>query len=216
MMSEAHLEDLWRDIGTRISVFTASTAADIPSSPGVYGWFVPLWKFSNDLEELLQTIGRIQSFDWASRGPPVRESKVKLPWSEVELELRSQPRFRLTGPMRTAWRDLHTDAEAERLFRVPLMLGSLLLPPLYVGKTKDLAQRYAQHTQGVGGSSISGFAQRFQCCVSQYAIPLDISDLLFVSISTQGLVRDAELNDTYTQLLESLLMRLARPPFSEQ
>jgi hypothetical protein len=211
-----HPNDVWRNIGDRIGVYSYETAADIPATAGVYGWFLPLWEYHNDIEDFLSLVATIQNYDYAGGGVPERAVRATFTWESIELKLTRRLPRRLTSQMKAAWARLQENSDARESFQVPLMLGSLLLPPLYVGKTKNLARRYVEHTASVPSGRYSGFAQRFDAYVSSLDINLQVEDLLFLTISTHGLVQDEALSDEYTTLIESVLMRLSRPRFSQR
>jgi len=210
-----NLPDIWRDIGSRIGFYTKETADQIPESPGIYAWFLPLWMFSDNLDHFYAIAKRTLLHDpLREDGKPIRETSVPFAWDTITVTLKRGVARGISDDLRQRWDCMLEDPELRGTFALALMESSLLLPPLYVGKTDDLSVRYQQHTGSAGGPT--GFFQRFRRFVeTQGGGPsLGVHDLLFVCIQTDSAqnrrLRDRGLN----VLLEQLIMRLAGPPFS--
>ena len=91
------------------------------------------------------------------------------------------------------------------------------MPPLYVGRTKNLQQRYFQHTARTGHSK-NDFHSRFAEWAKELGLALSVSDLLFVSLRTRDDLNRAfdevAHNDDVEFLIEQILMQFCRPSFS--
>ena len=57
------LEDVWRKLGERISFNTRWTCKDIPDTPGVYAWFLPLWIYDDDLTNFISKVHGVSLHD---------------------------------------------------------------------------------------------------------------------------------------------------------
>src|SRR6266704_704361 len=105
------------------------------------------------------------------------------------------------------------DKALREAFQQALMEASIFMPPLYLGKTDNLRVRYGQHVQGMGPEA-NVFHTRFTSFTQSLGLTLAVSDLLFVCVQTDRdtdrTLRDANL----TELLEHVLMRVCKPPFS--
>ena len=51
MSENININDIWRNVSSQIGFFTKETATDIPEVPGIYGWFLPLWIYRDNLTE---------------------------------------------------------------------------------------------------------------------------------------------------------------------
>lgn len=200
--------------GGRLGFFTLQTRDEIPDRPGCYGWFLPLWlpPDRNTLPDFVQTFGRALSHE--SRPPA--ELDAGFAWDSVKVRVRrafepSVPSF--TTPL---WDRLNADDDARTALQQVLLQASILAPPLYVGKTDNLRQRYNQHTRDDG----SGFNTRFSAYAKGANLGLRVVDLIFVCIRTETHVEETLTRNTSTDkinsLLEEILKRLCGPPFSVQ
>ena len=90
------------------------------------------------------------------------------------------------------------------------------MPPLYVGRTNNLKQRYLQHAQPVDPNRNS-FHSRFTECVTKLELKISVNDLLFVCITTPNELRKALGDSDESEpnlLIEQIMMQFCRPPFS--
>lgn len=200
--------DVWRSIGDRLRFYTKETASDIPSEPGIYAWFLPLWIYHDDLSSFINLVNSVYLYDAAEEGTPRATSQLMLNWDS--LQITAEPSFHRqpTAAMSAKWAHALQHRPA---FQTALMEASVLLPPLYVGKADVLAARYSQHVEGGDGNT---FHKRFTEHARAKKLPVQVSDLLFACILTgreeDDVLRAFGLND----LLEKVMMHLARPPFS--
>src|SRR5262249_5848815 len=145
------LNDVWRNINQEIGIFWKGRFDEVPVGPGVYAWFYPLRISTYDLSAFLEDVSRVLSLDARSNGPTSRAVRARLTWEEVALQVRVGPSApRVPQDVEAVWSTVVADpASFERLRRV-VMRGSLLMPPLYVGKTVSLSVRCHQHLAGTG------------------------------------------------------------------
>ncbi|SRR6266487_948550 len=206
------LPDIWRDVGKRIGFFTKETSRLIPEAPGCYAWFIPLWIYSEDLPGLIDTLNRISLYE------PKREGKepllVEFNWDAVGIQLEKVPNVRVGDVFHATWRRITNDDKLRAAFQQALMEASILMPPLYVGKTHNLRARYGQHVEGVDGAEANTFHNRFGEFAKRLHLPLSVRDLLFVCVQTDRDTDRALAEGGVTDLLEHILMRICKPPFS--
>ncbi len=203
------VSSLWCDVRKQIGFYTKENAAFVPQAPGVYGWFLPLWIYTEDLSHQVEAIRSVFDYDHVAKGKPCSSATARFAWSETELTLVQNPKLTGMATINSRWTEMLSDNEARSAFEPSLMIATLLMPPLYIGKADDLSVRYQAHA--------TGQSKRFVEYIQTIKEPLSgllVSDLLFVCIEMPadqaGVVREKGLNE----LLEQLIMRFARPPFS--
>ena len=86
------------------------------------------------------------------------------------------------------------------------------MPPLYVGKSTNLRQRYGQHVS-VDETQLSGFGKRFNLYADELGLPLQVADLVFACVRSPVQLSDFGRDEDHERLLEHVLIRIARPPF---
>ena len=132
-------------------------------------------------------------------------------WESVNLRVRRDAAFQATDDIRATWNNIFTAEPTRQALQQILLEASLLMPPLYVGRTGNLKRRYLEHTAG------STFHSRFTDHVAKLGLKIGVSDLLFVCINTeQGLdkVLGGVAQNDLDKLIERVLMQFCRPPFS--
>lgn len=213
---------LWQGIGSRVGFYTKETCESIPVGPGVYAWILPLWLYSSDLDKLIEIVAGLHSFDGAKpleesapqQAFPMRTTELDFPWESMNVSVRRQPRHRLTADLRKKWRKALSRNEDRALVERALMESSILLPPLYVGKADSLRARYDQHVAGVKDKH--NFHSKFTRQCELVRVSLQVSDLLFVCISTSASADQEMEKRGLNYLVEQIIMRLSRPAYSER
>ena len=195
----------------RLGFYTKETRGQIPEIGGCYAWFLPLWFYRTDLDELIRLVSAILHYDHQSE----KDIEAQFTWESIKLRVRRASRVRETQRIDEVWKQALEDDSARQMLQQTMLEASLLMPPLYVGRATNLRQRYVQHTEGYGDGNI--FHSRFAECVDRLRLSISVSDLLFVCVKTpKGLtavLRDAGISDP-EELIEQILMRFCRPPFS--
>jgi hypothetical protein len=142
-----------------------------------------------------------------------RRVPLTLNWDVIDLELRRVAAAEATPGLQKQWAQVMALPDVRAVFERSLMEASIFMPPLYVGKADNLRERYEQHVEGAR-AGVNTFHNRFTEFARRNSMTLSLSDLLFVCVETpledNRLLRALGLNE----LLEQLLMRLCRPPFS--
>ena len=196
----------------RLGFYTKETQHDIPETPGCYAWFLPLWFYSSDLDQLMQLVGRVLDYEQLAE----RHVEVPFNWHALQLRLRRATTVQPTQSLRTIWNRVLSDPTTRDALQDTLLEASLLMPPLYVGKTKNLRRRYLDHTTATARHK-NDFHSRFTTWATELQLQLAVNDLLFVSLKTRPALNRA-LDDTTEEDLESLieqmLMQFCRPAFS--
>ena len=210
MRHEQVFHDL-NNVAGRLGVYTKENKDHIPEAGGCYAWFLPLWIYSKNLPHLVQLISGIFNYDHQPR----KELEARFTWESIRLSIWKTVRTRDLQSIETVWNQILGDDSASELLQQTLLEASLLMPPLYVGKTANLKKRYIQHTEGRGDGNV--FHSRFVSCVDTIGVPIAVSDLLFVCVKTPERLARALENAGVTnpeELVEQILMGFCRPPFS--
>ena len=197
----------------RLGFYTKDTSVRIPESPGCYAWFLPLWIYRDDLRDLMRLVGDLLSYDYPT---PERQTTARFSWETLNLSVRRNADISLTDDICATWDDVIHDERCRPAIQQILIEASLLMPPLYVGRTSSLRRRYLDHTDARALHK-NTFHSRFSQCVKALGLKIAVSDLLFVCITTPVELRRALANTTDTRLnamLERVLMQCCRPPFS--
>ena len=215
-----HPLNAFRDLteaGSRLGFFTGATRNEIPARPGCYGWFLPLWIVRDTLPEFLSLFGNVMTHE----PKPPEELKAGFKWDAVRVRLRREfdPAIneKKWVPL---WERLYENEQARHLFQQVLLQASVLTPPLYVGTAENLRRRYNQHTMRPHPGD-NNFHSRFQEYSDRFGLGITVDDLIFVCIRTDdpedstlpSLAKGKDADDVH-KLLEEILKRLCRPPFS--
>ena len=194
----------------RLGFYTQETKETIPGQPGCYAWFLPLWIYQSDLNKLMETVGEI----YGHEQEPEKVLNANFTWHSISLRVRSEATARPTlGELGETWDQIVAEDESKAALQQLLLEASLLMPPLYVGRTANLKRRYEQHLTKMEGKN--DFHTRFTECVAELGLDLKISDLLFVCVKTHDeLNRILDEFENVELLVEQILMQFCRPPFS--
>ena len=208
--------DVWRSLGDRIGFYTKETKDRIPEVPGIYAWFLPLWIYDNSIERLIDVLDRITLYDADCKGPPQKSVVARFRWDELGLQVTKHGIKPLPDGKEEPWADLLQDPTVNHALQKTLMMASVFMPPLYVGKAQSLSIRYQQHVSGSGKKNT--FHRRFTDHISSLTPSpnLQVSDLIFACIRTEEARNKAICSDELNDILEAILLRLCKPAFSER
>ena len=199
---------------SRLGFYTKATRERIPEVPGCYAWILPFWFYNDHLPDLVSSMVSVLNYE----PKPEKHTRVPFNWDSIELAVsRTHSNFDSNEhtKLNSTWESILADKEAKLALQQTLLEASLLLPPLYIGRTNNLKKRYLQHA-GDSAIEINNFNSRFTNCVKDLGLKLSVSDLLFICIETPHRLRqffgddDSETN----QLIEQILIRICHPPFS--
>lgn len=207
---------VFRDLtqaGSRLKFYTKETKEDIPSLPGCYAWFLPLWFYSNDLDVLIQTISEVLAYE----PEPNKTAELAFTWETVDNSIRRRPKLRkVDQAVYSTWDSIIANADSRSALQQTLLEASLFAQPLYVGRSSSLRRRYLEHTGGVGFEN-NDFHKRLRESVKSLGLKVAVRDLLFVCITTPQELKsklDRFGEGNVEKLTEHLLMQFCRPPFS--
>lgn len=212
------IADIWRNVSERIGFYTKETRHEIPEGPGIYAWFIPLWIYATDIEKYIGLINSIFLYDPSVGGKPVRNIVAKYNWDVIQVRLEKGLRRTISPDIKELWNLVFSNPELREALEYSLMEATILMPPIYIGRTDNLSARYYQHVKGTQASD-SSFHNRFSQFIEKSELNLDVKDLLFVCISTDPKIDKALKKKVLGEcslniLVERLVMLLALPPFS--
>jgi len=207
------LRDVWKDLNNSgAGYYTYDDMRNIPNLPGIYAWYYPLDIRQDTLEDFIATLKLIFEYDSGSGKTPVtRDNKFTFPWSVIESSIKVSlkkldPNRQLGGtPIQTLWNNMYDNAEKVLIFREALLKSSILLPPLYIGKTRSLSERYSEHLRGAEAGC---FKSRFTEHMKINNIRIELKDLIFYAIPLNDSILGTE------DLLEEILKMLSGPIYS--
>ena len=193
--------------GGRLGVYTNETSGSIPTYPGCYAWFLPLWFYSDDFDKLISTICGFLGYE------PVSGKTTTVDFTRDRLDIRfsKSPIVKLVDEYRQLWKDAISDAPTRESLQETFLQASLLMPPLYVGRTDNLQRRYTEHV--TGNRERNDFNARFSSRAEFLCVNAAVSDLVFACVRT-GPTEAEPISPSATKLIEHMLLRFWQPPFS--
>lgn len=210
------LNDELLSLDKKIKYYTLETFKNVPAESGVYAWFYPLRLQGTDLARLIDEVNFV--FNFCHDNPESLNSSVsfQMGWRNYVLESELK-RLNDSSSLINSWNKFlenQTDdldsleiVQAKKI----IFIASVMMPPLYIGKTIDLHSRCFQHILGNGENNT--FHNRFKRYVSNNnrISCREVEDLIFACISTKQFGLD---DKNYESLFEKILMNLVKPIFS--
>ena len=213
------LNDVWRSINSEIGVFWKGRFDRVPAASGVYAWFYPLRIRTTDFQEFVTEIQTVMMYESNSSGPPEAHLVADFSWHHTEIDLRNICRARpLPSELESVWKGCCSDEELFKRLRRAVYKASILMPPLYIGKSSNLRSRCGQH---LAGTSQSGFCQRFESYARETRARChSVSDLIFVCSKTEAApppaAEETVRGDRIEEVVEEILKRMASPPYGKR
>lgn len=205
---------VWRNLPNRVGFYTKENRHNIPVAAGIYAWFVPLHLYREDCDSLLDLIHRFYFYDAIlQESTTQRSTTIDFSWDSLDVQVEKRAKRNTSTEIGELWDQMMSDKEQKRAFSRALLEATVLMPPLYVGKADDLKARYEGHLSAAGGEN-NNFHNRFANFSHEMKLGLRITDLLFVCIRTEPDISNVLRKSNLNKLLEQMMLRLARPPFS--
>jgi len=213
------LNDVWRNISQEIGVYWKGQFERVPAASGVYAWFYPLKVATHTLDDFLAELEAVFSFDARLEGSPITQARARFAWRQINIRLH-ETRRPPTSPdlLRNSWEAIVQDEARFFELRKALLKASILMPPLYVGKTGDLRTRCWQHINGTGGR---GFHDRFeQYALAQQLSKRSVRDLIFACIKTADSASATDPTEEEARAIESVVEEILKfvsaPPYGKR
>lgn len=209
------LNDVWRSYREDANVYHKSTFVDVPAGPGIYAWFYPLRMRDQKLAEFIKEINTVFSFDASKNGIADGEGQVQFCWNQLDFKAKLTSNFKGISPsVDEKWQKIATNNESNESFKKMLYRASVLMPPMYVGKTIDLKRRCSQHVDSLGGeNSVNSFHNRFADFAADNKLRASsVRDLLFYTIRTKC---ESDDEENLGDVLEDVMKTICKPPYSK-
>ena len=230
MIRQPFIDDVWRLIGQNRTVgfYTRDTFSAVPASTaGIYAWFYPLKVRFPSFSEFLEELFLVYDYDSKLRDSQEGWYPVRLGSRNYEIGMRLTSFFRDHAHWDGEWNRVIRHPETSRAFQEALLKASILMPPLYVGKTDDLARRSREHLNR--RTDQTGFHERYTRRIAKLneeirsgEIPSktneiasrEVADLLLVTITIDDIADDSETAD-FEGLIEYILKGASGPIYSQ-
>ena len=203
----------WSNISNKISYYSHEMRDFIPESSGFYAWYFPLWLYEDELVEYIRAVTKVFAFEEKADGlDGYLNLKSDLNWSSIDIKIKTlgcqiSP---CSDSLISEWNAAMSSPDAKAVLAEAMMISSILMPPLYVGKANNLRSRYDQHT------SESGFKLRFESFIKKCGLQISVSDLIFCAVELESGTNMKLKNRELNELVEQVVMRMAAPPYSKQ
>ena len=206
------LLDIWINLQHEINFFNKRNFEDIPRVPGVYAWFYPLQICSFVQEEFFNDIANVFDYDANDEnGIPQIEIEETLSWRKVLMRVLIQNKNPNYEQFRLEWENACRNEESFKSLRNTFYKSTILMPPLYVGKTDNLYRRCHEHLYSRTNSN--SFSSRFceQASKKNFQAATTVSDLLLICIQTR---HGQDFKGDFEGMIEMFLKNLTKPVYS--
>lgn len=203
--------DYWTRLGSEIKFYCSENFESIPRVPGVYAWFYPLQIFNHSYHDFIMDVNKAMAFESSCGDSKKGFSDIKFSWDMVNISLEFENIVKEPGNLST-WNKVLSEEQTRLEFRGTLLKSSIFLPPLYIGKTRNLNLRIYQHLNNYNSDN-SSFHNRFiEYAQRKGLYTRSISELLVccVEIHEKTMSRVLAVED----LLEEILKNVVKPPYS--
>jgi hypothetical protein len=213
--------DVWKDISSYIKVFTSVNFDEVPDSPGIYAWFYPINPPTDDIGDLEVELTSILNYDSKLEGEKKNKGKVQFNWKDLEVEVSEKSKKEFPSLAKDEWDKLTKDPDAFRNLQKIMLVASILMPPLYIGKTNDLRVRCRQHRNS-SKQEENNFHNRFENFTKNKKLnngkgflTTKVEDLIFVCIKTDTIGNLGDDESSTEVLLEEIFKLIATPPYGK-
>ncbi len=215
------ISDVWRDVSRYISVYTSRNFDDIPPVPGVYAWFYPIELPSKDINDLAIELTSILNYDSKLQGAVSSEAHIDFNWKKTKVCVSEESTVSLSSASEREWQHIVSNEEDLQDFRKILLASSILMPPLYIGKTNNLLRRCVEHRKGIDSknefhSRFENFTKMKKLENGKNFLSQTVEDLIFVCIRTDLINNRTNYDSNVEELLENILQLIAKPPYSRK
>lgn len=209
------LDNVWRKAQDEFGFYTVDRFSQVPTGPGVYAWFYPLKLSSKDLETFVNQVDGVLRFERSAKNERNFTGILNSDWYKFQVSLTPGLSLkRITSQTKDFWNETAKNEEDFLVLREGLLKASILLPPLYVGKAKNLKARLDGH---LADSDKNCFGNRFKNYAEKVGLPANkLHELIFVTITTKLPTSNETHGYSAERMFEDILISLCAPPFSER
>ena len=216
------LSDVWLDISSYIKVYTSVNFDEVPSSPGVYAWYYPIKLPSKNIEDLGFELSSILNYDSKLKSEKNSKANIEFNWKDIEVRVSEDHKYKFPPGVKKHWEKLIIDEKSLYSLEQVMLLASILMPPLYIGKTNNLNVRCRQHRISINTDE-NNFHNRFEEFTKNKILKngkkflhQNIEDLIFVCIKTDTFENLGKSDTNFEEILEEIFKLLANPPFGKK
>jgi len=202
----------------KVKYFTFENFSKIPSKPGVYAWFYPLRIKNSDLHSFIEDLNKVNDFLTDKDNKYCSSVNFSAGWNDYQFSNIHEPLDK-TKDFIKKWNELYEHAILSGDFKVVdsikrlIFISSILMKPLYVGKSINLNRRCQEHLSNNKTNS-NTFHNRF----CEFALKKNlnckrIDDLIFASIVTNDF-EDVNQSTENEAMIERILINLIKPLYS--
>lgn len=203
------LIDVWTNLQSELGFFNKRNFDSVPAIPGVYAWFYPLQICSYDPEKFIEDISNVFNYDSDVEGIAEKDMSIRMSWRDIIMKVALRDRDLSWESFREEWEHACQDKDSFSALRRVFYKSSILMPPLYVGKTDNLFRRCHEHLCS------SGFSNRFTAHAKQmnFQAASKVSDLLLICVRTRS---ENDFSGDFEGLIEEYLKHLTKPVYSKR
>jgi len=201
--------DVWRDFSKYISVYTKKNFDDVPDAPGVYAWFYPILLPDENRESVTKDVTTAFNYDSKVKDTPQDEKEFEFAWEKTKVRISNHPNYEHSDTLESKWNDLIGNDESALHLEKILLVSSILMPPLYIGKSDNLNTRCSQHI-----NTKSRFRDRFESHTCKNELNTKtVNDLIFVCIKTNEFGEEDDDDEQLQRSIEEILNIIGKPPY---
>jgi len=207
------LFDIWYRINKEIYFLTFSNFQDAPQCPGIYAWYYPFRRCYEDIHDVIREIQLVQSYDSKVHDISKAESEFKFKWLTYKTSIYREVNTFDKSQIDSLWNSINSDENKINAFDEIFMKCSIMMPPLYVGKTNNLKRRLHEHLNE--NTDKNSFHNRYKTFSEKNKLSVrNVDDLIFVCIENRNESISGNEKDII-QLIEKIMLNCAKPAFSE-
>ena len=216
------LSDVWRDISSYIKIYTGTNFDDVPISPGIYAWYYPIkMPTSMKIDDLAEELSSILNYDSELKREQEKSGEIEFNWKKVEVNLIEKNVKKFPKKTYDHWSKLKNNTKFVNDLEKMMLVGSILMPPLYIGKTNNLNIRCRQHrtnndvNENNFHNRFEQFAKNKKLNNQEKFLTQRVEDLIFVCITTDSLESGENTSTEAEELLEEIFKLFAKPPYGK-
>lgn len=212
------LNDELRFINEKVKYYTFENYSKVPSQPGVYAWFYPFRIKNSDMHSFVEDINKVNDFVTNKENIYCPNVEFSAGWNDYQFSNTHKP-INGSKDFISEWEDLYNKAiisgdfkDVDNIKKI-IFLSSILMKPLYVGKSKNLNRRCQEHLSN-NKSDSNSFHNRFcEFALGKNLHCKRIDDLIFTCIVTTDFENNYQSSKS-EEMIERILINIIKPIYS--